>query len=144
MSYRLSIDNGGEYIRIELHGTLTQVDIDEALKEILAIRRQHKLDRILCDQRKLRIPPNNIVVFDTAKQISSGPFTGMKLAILRETIPERHFFQTVATNRSGIVKIFDEEAEAKRWLQNVNQAHPGVTHASTQSKAPQVRPSEEY
>ncbi len=129
MAYRLSIDSGGGYIHIELLGTLTQIDIDEALKEILTIRRQQNVDCILCDQRKLQFPPNNIVVFDTAKQISSGPFTGMKLAIVRETIPERHFFQTVATNRSGIVKIFDEEEEAKRWLQNVGQNHPDVTHA---------------
>jgi hypothetical protein len=116
MAYTLSFNNGCGFILLELHGKLTRVEIDEALKEILAIRRQKHVDRILCDQRRLQIPPNDLVIFETAKRFAGGPYTGMKLAIVRNSIPERHFFKTVALNRSGIVKIFDEEGKAIQWL----------------------------
>ena len=41
----------------------------------------------------------------------------MKLAIVRERMPEKtHFFETVATNRSRAVKVFNNAEEAKEWL----------------------------
>ncbi|OGW39616.1 MAG: hypothetical protein A2Y97_07050 [Nitrospirae bacterium RBG_13_39_12] len=117
MPYDMSVNLEEGYILVHLYGELTKADIDSALEKILIIRREQKVNNILCNQHQLQVPPGNMTVFDTARRFAGGPFVGMKLAIVRESIPEgMHFFETVATNRAGIVKVFDDDEEAKKWL----------------------------
>jgi len=118
MSYNLSVKHEEKYICIEVCDELTQKDIDDALKEIENIRREQKVDNILCDQHKLQIPPQIALIFETAKRLAAEPFIGMRLAIVRKTLPDEHFFENVANNRSGTVKIFDDEEKAKDWFLN--------------------------
>jgi hypothetical protein len=117
VSYDMSINHEEGYIIVHLHEELTKADIDAALKKILIIRREQKVNNILCYQHHLQVPPSKMIVFETAMHFAEESFVGMKLAIVRESLPERmHFFETVATNRSGIVKVFDNNEEAKKWL----------------------------
>ena len=116
MSYSLSIEREDEYIRVDLHDPFTQPDIDEAMKEVLRIRQDQNLNCILCDQRKLKVPPNDLTGFFTAKQFGSQPYLGTKLAIIRKQAGEERLFEIAAQNRGVLVKVFDHEAEAKRWL----------------------------
>ena len=117
MSYNISVNRQEGYILLHLGEELKKEDIDAALKEILLVRRSDKLKNILCDQRQLTVPPNKITIFDAACRFADKPFLGMKLAIVREKIPEEmHFFETVATNRSGLVRVFDNDKEARNWL----------------------------
>ena len=116
-SYDMSINREDGYILVNLYEELTKADIDAALKEILTIRQKENVRNILCDQRRLKVPPNIITVFDTACRFAEAPFNGMKLAIVRESMPENmHFFETAATNRARAVKVFDSNEEAKKWF----------------------------
>ena len=116
-SYDLSLNREEGYILVHLNGELTKTDIDAALEDILTIRRQEKINNILCNQRRLQIPPQIMTIFDTACRFAGEPFHGMKLAIVRERMPENtHFFETVATNRARAVKVFNNDEEAKKWL----------------------------
>jgi hypothetical protein len=116
-SYEISVNREDGYILVNLYGELTKADIDAALKEILTIRQQEKLNNILCNQHQLQMPPRIMTVFDTACRFAEAPFNGMKLAIVRQSMPEKmHFFETAATNRARAVKVFDNDEEAKKWL----------------------------
>lgn len=117
MSYDISVNREEGYILINLYEELTKADIDAALEQILIIRRQEKVNKILCNQRRLNVPPSIMTIFDTACRFAGEPFIGMKLAIVRESMPEgMHFFETVATNRARDVKVFNNDEEAKKWL----------------------------
>jgi hypothetical protein len=117
MSYDMSVDRKEGYILVQLHDELTKADIESALEKILIIRRQEKVNKILCNARQLQVPPGTMTIFDTARRFAGDTFSGMKLAIVRKSLPEgMHFFETVATNRSGIVRVFDSEEEANKWF----------------------------
>ena len=116
MSYRLSIEREDGYIRFELYDTFTQSVIDCAMKDVLNIRQERNLNRILCDQRQLQVPPNDMTGFFTAKQFGSQPYLGTKLAIIRKQVDEERLFEIAAQNRGVLVRVFDEEAAAIQWL----------------------------
>ena len=116
-AYDISVNLEEEHILVHLHGELTKADIVAALKEILIIRQQENLNNILCNQRQLQVSPSIMTIFDTACRFADVPFNGMKLAIVRESMPEKMpFFETAATNRARAVKVFDNDEEAKQWL----------------------------
>ncbi|MFC2140640.1 hypothetical protein ACFLQ1_02845, partial [Candidatus Auribacterota bacterium] len=117
MAYNLSINTEEKYIRVDLSEELTESDIHDSMKEVLRVRQEQKLNHILCDERQLQVRPNDSIGLATATRISSGPYVGMKLAIIRKDFEER-LFELVANNRSGIVKVFDDEEKAKQWLRN--------------------------
>ena len=116
MSYKLSVEKKDKYIRFDLYDEFTQSDIDSAMKEVLMIRQKQKLNHILCDQRQLKVPPNDTVGFQTALQFGSKPYVGTKLAIIRREIKSERLFEIAAQNRGVAVKIFEDEEEAKQWL----------------------------
>jgi hypothetical protein len=116
MSFRLSVEREGGYIRVDLHEKLTQSDIDNAMEQVLMVRQEHKLNRILCDERQLQVPPNDTAGFLTAVQFGSEHYAGTKLAIIRNQIEEERLFEIAAHNRGVLVKVFLDEDEAQRWL----------------------------
>lgn len=118
MGYHLEVHNKEKYIRVEVYDELTEEDINVALKEIEIIHREKEINHILCDQHKLKVPPPNMIIFETAKRFASKDYRGMKLAIVRDIIPSQHFFENVANNRAGFVKVFDDENKAKDWLRS--------------------------
>lgn len=116
MSYTLSVEEENKCIRVDLHDRLTESEIDSAMKEILAIRQEQKLNRILCDQRQLQVPPGDLLGFFTAERFGGLAYAGTKLAIIRRQATEERLFDIAARNRGVIVKIFEDEEEAKQWL----------------------------
>jgi hypothetical protein len=116
MPYSLSVESEEEYIRFDLYDTFTQSDIDSAMKEVLKIRQEQKLNRILCDQRQLQVAPNDTVGFLTAEQFGKYPLVGTKLAIIRRQADEERLFEIAAQNRGIIVRVFEDEEAAKQWL----------------------------
>jgi hypothetical protein len=118
MSYKVSVEKEDKYIRFDLYDRLTQSEIDSAMKEVLITFQEQKLNRILCDQRQLQVPPDDIVGFFTAEQFGRPPYVGTKLAIIRRRANEGRLFEIAASNRGVNIKIFENEDEAKQWLLN--------------------------
>ena len=116
MPYSLSVEKEDKYIRADLYDPFTQSDIESAMKEVLMIRQEQELNRILCDQRQLQVPPNDTAGFLTAVQFGSQPYAGTKLAIIRKQTGEERLFEITAANRGVLVKVFEDEEAAKQWL----------------------------
>ncbi|MBN1384426.1 MAG: STAS/SEC14 domain-containing protein [Elusimicrobia bacterium] len=121
MGYDINVSKKQGGIIIYPLGEFTRQDIDELLEKISNIRKEYGMNKIVCDQRRLQVPPSIATIIETAQRFTEDPFTGMKLAIVRKTIPnEMHLFETVVSNRSGVVKIFDDEEKAWEWLGSQN------------------------
>ena len=117
MPYVLRLDERGQCILVYPKGHLSTSEIDDGLKEILALRLEKGVERILCDQRGLESAPSLPDIYKAAATFAEGPLRGMRLAIVRATMPQRtHFFETVAVNRSAAVRVFDDENRARGWL----------------------------
>ena len=116
MPYKVIIEKKDKYIRFNLFNIITKPEIDSAMNEIKVIRQKHKLDRVLCDQRQLQMRPSDTVGFQTAVQFGSPSYRGIKVAIIRRDVKEERLFEIAARNRGLIVKIFEDEEEAKKWL----------------------------
>ena len=117
MTQTVAIEKRRDHILVRILGDLLTPAITDSLTKIAEIRRQHGITRILCDQREMGKPPDTMAIFMTASAFGADPLRGVRLAILRHEMPEGdHFFETVATNRGGIVRIFDDRKAALRWL----------------------------
>ena len=116
MPYDLSIEREEGYIRVVLFDPFTQSDIDSAMKEVQEIRQEDKLNRILCDQRELQVPPSATAGFFTAEQFGKPPLVGTKLALLRKRAREESLFEIAAQTRGVIIRVFLDKEEAKQWL----------------------------
>ena len=122
MPYRLSVNSEEEHARFDLSGTLSEAEIHSAIEELQVIRESQGIRHVLCDQRDLRVPPNDFIGLLTAEQLSSGPFVGLKLAIIRPDTTETRLFEIAAKNRGTFVEIFDDEEEARIWLRMLSQS----------------------
>jgi hypothetical protein len=100
MSYTLSIEIEDEYIRVDLYDPFMQSDIDSAMKEVLSFRQNQTLNRILCDQRQLKVSLDDITGFFTAEKFGSQPYLGTKLAIIRKQVGEERLFEISAPKDS--------------------------------------------
>jgi hypothetical protein len=116
MPYDLSVEREKGYIRVDLFDPFTQSDIDSAMKEVQEIRQEQKINRILCDQRELQVPPSAMAGFFTAEQFGKPPLVGTKLALLRKRAREESLFEIAAQTRGLIVSVFMDEEEAIQWL----------------------------
>jgi hypothetical protein len=118
MAYSLSVNEQEKYIEFKLSGELTEPEINSAIMDLQRERDKHKFSCVLCDQLDLQVPPDDLAGFFAAKRLSSGPFAGIKLAIVRTDATKERLFEIAANNRSAVVKVFDNRDEAKQWLQN--------------------------
>lgn len=118
MPYRCTVDAEEQYVRFDLSGGLTQPEIDNAIEDLQTVREKQKLTHVLCVQTDLTVPPDDGIGFRTAEQLSTGPFRGLKLAIVRRESTEERLFEIAANNRGAIVEVFTDEEEAKRWLRS--------------------------
>jgi hypothetical protein len=116
MPYTLSVEREDEYIRFDLYDPLTQSEIDSAMEEVLKLRQEGKLNRILCDHRQLEMPPSETVGFLTAEQFGKRPLLGTKMALIRRRADEEFLFDIAAQTRGVIIRIFEDEEAAKQWL----------------------------
>jgi len=114
--YKVSVEKEEGYIRFDLFDRLSESEIDSAMKEVLSIRQEQGLSRILCDQRGLEVSPDDLVAFLTAERFGSLPYAGTKLACIRRQADEERLFDVAVSNRGITIRVFEDEDEAKKWL----------------------------
>lgn len=114
---KLEIDEQGRCIRIRIIGRLNASDIDAVLASIAKIRQQHGINGILCDRREMSSAPDLLAIFRAGVEFCDHRYHGMRLAIVKDSRPEdMTFFETVTSNRGGLVRAFDDEMSATQWL----------------------------
>jgi hypothetical protein len=122
MDYELEIDQGAGFVTARLSGVRRPDSLLTAAAEITTSCRERGVFRLLIDVRTMTGKLDTLETFDVAGRGIPNRTEARRLvrsAILdrTENIERIRFFETVAVNRGLRVKVFDDEAEAVRWLQ---------------------------
>lgn len=116
----VKVSSDGKTIICIAEGQLDNADYSLMRNKIVdAVKRCHAR-HILLDIRQAIVAASVTEIYQaTASSIQMFPL-GFKYAIVysEKTMPEENaiFGETVARNRGGLVKIFKDISEAKRWL----------------------------
>lgn len=122
MDYELAIDQDPGFVTARLSGVRSPEALLQAAAEVTTSCRERGIFRVLIDVRTMTGKLDTLETFDVAGRGIPNQTEARRLvrsAILdrSENIERIRFFETVAVNRGLTVKVFDDEAEAVRWLQ---------------------------
>ena len=113
MSGEIGIDSKNQLIRVEFGSESTVGDWKKALEQVQAQADKTGICRILVDVRKQTNLADSGQLFDFAANLPRS----LAFAVVCEINLEDHrFIETVATNRSILVKDFKAEPDAIEWL----------------------------
>lgn len=121
MHYEMELAEGEGYVIATLWGTRTPEAIIDATPKVVQYCRERSIFRILVDVREMAGRLDTLETYDVAgRQLPSQ--AGVRQLIqtalldLTDNLERIHFFETVATNRGMMFKVFDDRDEALRWL----------------------------
>lgn len=122
MDYELEIDQDAGFVTARLSGVRRPEALLQAAAEVTTSCRERGMFRLLIDVRTMTGKLDTLETFDVAGRGIPNRTEARRLvrsAILdrSENIERIRFFETVAVNRGLTVKVFDDEAQAIRWLQ---------------------------
>ncbi len=121
MTYKLRTEQKHDFIHAEVSGERTRKNISLIAQEILEACREHQVERVLVDVRRLN---GRLSVFDSLL-IISREFPRIKRAniitkavIVDDTARRErsHFFQSIARKSDYNIRMFEDVDEAERWL----------------------------
>ena len=121
MDYRLDFTERDGRIVATLGGVRTPETLIAAAAEIAGHCREHGIKYVLIDVRPMQGGLDTLETFEVAGQAIPSQGDARQLvrsAILdhSENLERIRFFETVALNRGLMIKVFDDEADAVRWL----------------------------
>lgn len=119
MTIQYTFQTEGDLLRVETVG------IDESLQEVeeygLAIIQAalaSGCQRILCDERQLVYRLGTYNTYEAASFIAENAPRVVRVALVCHPacIEEAHFWETVATNRGLLARMFQDLEPARHWL----------------------------
>lgn len=121
MPITYEFEQDGKTLKVKASGT--DDNLDEVKQYSMAVIQagvQSGCERVLCDERDLQYRLSTIDTFELARYIVEHAPHVAKVAIVYsvENAQDAAFFETVASNRGLLVKLFKELDEATAWLQD--------------------------
>ena len=106
-----------QVIQVTSCDDVTTEDFNNTLNSILKILEDRSLTKVFVDGTAVTSYPPTFPVFDFGSKVAES-LRGVRVAIVatRNRLNESSFFETVARNRGGNVKIFDSPDTALAWL----------------------------
>ena len=118
MRQQIAIDPKKEYLHVEVSGAFDKANAREFLRQIFGATREHALSKVFVDIRNINGPIPTMARFELAEFLASEKDVQIRFAVLESPgqVPDDKFFETVAANRGGIVKVVTDVDEAFQWL----------------------------
>jgi len=118
MRQQITIDPKKEYLHVEVSGAFDKANAREFLRQIFGASREHALSKVFVDIRNIRGPIPTMARFELAEFLASEKDDQIRFAVLESPgqVPDDRFFETVAANRGGIVRVATDVEEAFQWL----------------------------
>ena len=118
MRQQITIDPKKEYLHVEVSGAFDVADSREFLRQIFDASLEHTVSKVFVDIRNVEGPIPTMARFELAEFLASEKNVLLRFAVLESPgqLPDNKFFETVASNRGGIVKIATDADEAYEWL----------------------------
>ena len=120
----ISYHSTGGYIEVKIQGSLTLNAVRDITLEVMRLAKEQDCFLVLGDYREMTVANLSTVdIYDVPKIITdvataSGlPVHKFKRAlVVAQDLDDFSFFETVTLNRGQNVKIFQDMAEARKWL----------------------------
>lgn len=118
MPQQITIEPKTEYLHVEVSGAFDKANARDFLRQIFGATREHALSKVFVDIRRIKGPIATMARFELAEFLASEKDVQIRFAVLESPgqVPDDKFFETVAANRGGIVKVATEAEEAFQWL----------------------------
>jgi hypothetical protein len=114
--FEITVTRGEGFLRVAVHGPGTRSHMLATLERIIAATRLEDIWRVLLDARQARQLIGAFDKFEIGVQLAGAADRRMILAVVAQPEAVDHFFETVARNRGGAVRVFTDEAAALQWL----------------------------
>ena len=112
----ITVTQADGLLRIAIRGPGTRSNLLRALQRVIAETQSHDTWRVLLDATALEGIPGAFDKFELGVQLARAADRRMRLAVVARAEAVDHFFETVARNRGGAVRVFTDEAAALHWL----------------------------
>ncbi len=117
MYTRYSLDQREDFLEMNITGEYQYWDLIKYPKIIRNQCLKVRIHKILVDLRQLKIDKMPIVEqFFLGEHIAEVLKDHIKIAIVWNGLYHSRFFQSVATNRAALLRVFRSEKNAEIWL----------------------------
>jgi hypothetical protein len=114
--FAITVAKDGGLLRITLRGPSTRENLLEVLTRIVADTKSQNVWRVLLDARDLSTSPSTQGRYELGVEFARLADRRMSMAVVGRAEMVDHFFETVARNRGGAVRVFTDETDALHWL----------------------------
>ncbi|UCF78533.1 MAG: hypothetical protein JSW03_10725 [Candidatus Eiseniibacteriota bacterium] len=129
MSYEITHTEGENFIRVKAYGRALKSEVPLVEAEILALREERGVVRVLFDHRELESFFGILDLYEVGNRISASKLR--RVGVIVNAITEEYrFLETVVANRGGNLRAFTSEEVALAWLAD---SAGNVEHQDTNS-----------
>jgi len=114
--FEIAVTKADGFLRVALRGPRTRANLLDTLQRVIAETRSQNTWRVLLDVTHGRSPLGAFDKYEIGVQLAGTADRRMILAVVARAEEVDHFFETVARNRGGAVRVFTDEGAALQWL----------------------------
>lgn len=121
MAIQYDIQVDGDILRVKTSG------FDESLEEaqayafaILSAAGEHQVTKVICDETDLKYSLGTVDLYEMATALAKAAPRVIRAALIYhpDQFSDVRFWETVALNCGGQIKIFKDPAVAEEWIQD--------------------------
>lgn len=120
MAYEIKYDETRNLAVVRHIGTVDQDELWKGREEAMKMVRGKATPRVMVDMREIELRTSVMEEFNFARAQSNYSPGSVKVAVLiKKDDPkkeEHHLIETVGQNRGAMLMLFDDQAEAEKWL----------------------------
>lgn len=105
-----------DFLRLTLNGQATRGILLRVLAQAMAETKARDIWRVLCDASAVPAPIGTSEKFEIGAELARTAHRRMIVAVVARPELVDYFFETVARNRGGSVRVFTQESTALQWL----------------------------
>jgi hypothetical protein len=114
--FQITVTQADGFLRMAVRGPRTRVNMLGTLQRMIAETKSQNTWRVLLDVTQGRSPIGAFDKYEIGVQLAGTADRRLILAVVARAEEVDHFFETVARNRGGAVRVFSDEAAALQWL----------------------------
>ncbi len=123
MAHTIVYNPDTQTIEIKLQGDITLNEIKELYSESARVAKQQNCFMFLSDYTEAKLKLSTLEIYDlpnilletlAPSEISAS--TLKRALVVAKDLDDYHFFETITINRGQSTRIFQDVAEAKKWL----------------------------
>lgn len=123
MTHTFTYNSDLNILELKIQNTLRLSEIRQMISESVQLVKEHHCFLILSDYREATLELSTVEIYEIPKIIvevftASGlyAYKVKRALIIAKDVSDFSFFETITINRAQNAKVFQDFAEAKKWL----------------------------